>query len=88
MGYSTRKDGHATIKTFEPDDTDEKIYIAGYREPTMQDIFDRAKEKWGENTKLEDLDISAEHIQTDCLGYDRYDSSDYTDYIVITYCPV
>ena len=42
----------------------------------------------GDDANLDDFVISAEHIHTECLYYDRYDPSDYENFIVIEYDPV
>lgn len=85
MGYETRPGvlGH-TIRTFTPDDTDTELYFDSTYRVTLSEIIEKAREKWGADISLDQLNISAKHIHTDCLGYDRYDPSDYTDYIVIT----
>jgi hypothetical protein len=77
MGYGTR-DG---TRTFEPDNADECFYLrSGF---SLQEILEQAQTKWPGISPAE-LNIKAEHIQTDCLGYDLYDSSDYTNFICIT----
>lgn len=68
---------------FTPDDTDKKLHIeSDMFPPTLQSIVDQAKEKWPD-VAFENINISAEHIHTHALGYDRYDPSDYTNYIVL-----
>ncbi|MNK10018.1 hypothetical protein D3C87_280290 [compost metagenome] len=82
MGYDFRGGGiGGKIKTFWPDDDADTMYV-GYA-TTLAEISQKAKEKWGDDVSLEDLEISADHIHTDCIGYDRYDSDDYTNFIVI-----
>jgi hypothetical protein len=86
MGYGTRDGswGHR-IPTFKPDNTDDTLYIeADWMTVRLDDLLVRVKEYFGEDVNLENITISAEHIHTDCLGYDRYDRGDYTNYIVIT----
>lgn len=83
MGYT--KDGHIT--NFWPDDTSNTIYIEDTKSMSILDIISKAKEKWGEDIMLDSLTISAESIHTSCLYYDLYDSSDYTDFIVLEYLP-
>lgn len=87
MGYSTRPDGPSRldgggglIKTFTPDDTDDTIYLIA---PSLSDMLDAIEAKWG-FVNTDDIEISAENIHTDCIGYDLYDPSDYTDYTVVT----
>jgi hypothetical protein len=65
---------------FWPQDTDTEIYIAG--ECDLESILDRIKQKWPE-TSLANISLETEYIQTHCLGYDLYDSGDYTKFIVI-----
>jgi len=75
------------INCFSPDDTDETFYIpTGWMDHRVciSDIIEKAKEKWPDGYELEDLNITAEYIHTDCLGYDLYDAGDYTNYIKIT----
>lgn len=83
MGYGTRAAdlGH-TIQTFWPDDDENTMYIDTTVYTTMQEIMEKIDEKWA-GSSLSNINISAEKIHTDCLGYDLYDDSDYTDFIVI-----
>lgn len=86
MGDGTRPGGLGhTIRTFWPDDTDEEFFIEA--SARMSDIMERAREKWGDkvdgDSPFENVGIEAEYIHTDCLGYDRYDSSDYTKFLRI-----
>jgi hypothetical protein len=78
MGYGSRNNGQ--IKTYWPDDGEDRFYIA--YDASLLEILNRASEKWGE-INLDKIRIEAEHIQTDCLSYDRYDSGDYTNFLII-----
>lgn len=80
MGHYTR---NGTIRCYTPDDTDTSFYVSSDDYLTMEDILLKAREKWGTETELGALRVTAEHIHTDCLGYDQYDPSDYTNYIVV-----
>jgi hypothetical protein len=82
MAHGTRPGtlGH-TIRTYRPDDGPRIFYVE--TSETLDRIFELAEEKWP-GIKLNQIRIEAEHIQTDCLGYDRYDSGDYTNYLSIT----
>ncbi len=93
MGYGTRDArGTSGIRTFTPDDTEDCFWIPAYMEPTLEDILNRAANKWhfdcrgsdAINDALSMIQITSEHIHTDCLGYDQYDSLDYQDYLKIT----
>ena len=79
MGYDVRTGG---IKTFYPDDTDDCFYIR--KSASLSEIYDKAKKKWGEDITLDDINVEAEYIQTDCIGYDLYDPNDYTNYLHVT----
>ena len=83
MGYGTRPGtlGH-TIRTFWPDDTDTEMYLDASQIWTLDEIKKRIDEKWP-GASSENILFSAEKIHTDCLGYDLYDSGDYTDFIII-----
>lgn len=78
------REGTQACYDFTPDDTDTKMYLDSsvYITITLAEIMEKAKEKWPD-ASLENINISAEHIHTHALGYDRYDQSDYTDYIVL-----
>jgi len=83
MGYGTRPNlCGGTIRTFTPDDTDECFYIRG--DESLSEIISRAKEKWGADINMDDINVSAENIHEDCLDYDLYDRSDYADYLCIS----
>ena len=84
MGWGTRNGGGGNIiNTFHPDDDSENIFIESDYVPSLADIIKRATEKWP-GIQFDEIDISAEYTHTDCLGYDKYDPSDYTNYIRIT----
>jgi hypothetical protein len=84
MGYGTRGGslGH-TIRTFWPDDDENTLHIESNTCPTLAVLLEKAQEKWP-GVELHNIRISAEKIHTDCLGYDLYDSSDWTDFIILT----
>ena len=82
MGYT--RDG--SITNFWPDDDAETMYISskGGSIPFSK-ILEKACQKWGSHLSLDDLEIEAQNIHTDCIYYDCYDSGDYTDFLVVTY---
>lgn len=81
MPYGTRDAGGGhLIRTFRPDDTEDVFYKRS--DTTLFEIIEKVKEKWPD-VDIENINITAEHIQTDCLGYDQYDSMDYTDFIKV-----
>lgn len=71
---------------FWPQDSLDTTYIAtpSYSEISLQEIIDRARSKWGENVDMDDIRIEAEYIHTDAIFYDRYDPSDYMNFIKLT----
>ena len=85
MGAYTR--AGTQIRDFTPDDTAETLYLDSSCSWALSDLLERARQKWGEAIAVDDLSIEADYLHTHCLGYDRYDPSDYTKYLVITYRP-
>jgi len=85
MGYGIRSGGiGGSIRTFWPDDTDDKMYIqADTVTLTLAHLLDKIQDKWP-GASAENITITPEKIHTDCLSYDLYDAGDYTDFIVIT----
>ena len=84
MAYSTRGSGiwpDIKIKTFEPDNDENTLYVDP-RGMNLKELLEQISKHFG-NISLSELSITAEHIQTDCIGYDKYDSSDYTTYLCI-----
>lgn len=69
------------IENFWPQNDENTLYIDSdfYN---LGEIIDLAKEKWPD-VDFFNLMVSAEHIHTHCLGYDLYDPSDWTNFIVI-----
>ena len=78
MGYS------ASRNSFWPDDDENTIYLENSRWITLYDIIYIVQSEWGNSVKLDSINIRAENIHTDHLGYDLHDPSDYTNFIVIT----
>ncbi len=81
MGNSTRKtENGQTVRTFQPDDTDDTLYLR--YEPDLMEIFERALAKWS-GIRMDEIQVSADYIQTDCLGHDLHDPGDYGNFIVL-----
>lgn len=70
------------VPCFMPDDTETCFYIIVGTD--LGDIMERAKRKFGEDITLDDIDITAEHIHTDAIGYDLHDPSDWTEFLKIS----
>lgn len=68
-------------KSFWPSDTDDTIYV--FNGLPLDEIIQMAKDRFGKEIELIDISISAEHIQTECIGYDLYDAMDYKNFLVI-----
>jgi len=82
MGHFTRPG--TQIQDFWPDDTETQIYIVASWDNSLADLLELAQEKWPGAT-ADSVSVSAEKIHTSCLTYDLYDSSDYTDFVVLTH---
>ena len=84
MGHYTRSNGYGgQIRCFKPDDTEKEFWIE--EGASLQEIGERAAEHFKrDKIELSDITISAEYIHTDCLGYDKYDAGDYTNYLRIS----
>ena len=80
MSNSYRNNGWIT--DFWLDDSDDEIYIDGTSGVSLQYVSELVHDKWG--VELTDVSIRSENIHTGCLTYDLHDSSDYTNFIVIT----
>jgi hypothetical protein len=81
MGYST---DHRGIKHFTPDNTPDTLYIASHRIPhTLDAILGMIADHFGEPIDPTRFAIRSEHIHTSYLGHDAYNTSDYTDYLVV-----
>lgn len=71
------------IRYFEPDNDENTFYInvSGFGYDLDLLVF-QATQYF--KCEAEDLTITAEWIQTACLGHDQYDPGDYSMYLVIT----
>lgn len=69
-----------------PKNNENTLYIncGSYWTHDFSLIMDYFYNHFGESSKFEDFLIGSEHIHTRCIGYDRYDPSDYDNYIIIT----
>jgi hypothetical protein len=75
--------GHK-IQCFRPDDTENEFYVeCGYESHNLLDILNKAVKKWP-LIEMSEIEIEADYIHTDCIGYDQYDAGDYTKYLRIS----
>lgn len=72
------------IENYTPEDSANTMYIL--ESCSLQNIIYSVKNKWGD-VELDEIEIESSYIHTRCLGYDLYDSSDYDNYIEVTYTP-
>lgn len=79
MGYYYRFG--TNIQCFQPDDDANNLWLQYDIE--LPYLLSQIRQHFGEDAKLEDFCIAPEYIHTDCLGYDRYDPGDYTNYLHI-----
>lgn len=63
-----------------PKDTEDKMYLTTGE--TLETVLEKSRRKWP-GIQIGEIDISAQHIQVKCFGYDLYDASDYWDYTVV-----
>ena len=80
MGYYITLTG---IHCFEPDNTEDTLYINSSGGLDFADIIERIESHFKIPFHPSDFLITAERIHTYCIYYDMYDSSDHTNYIVI-----
>ena len=80
MGYSTITHPGGSYENFRPDDTENEFYIE--RDTSLSNLMTLCAEKWP-GLDLAQIEIRAEYIHTECLGYDKYDAGDYTTYLCI-----
>ena len=81
MGRYTDSRG---ITNFEPDNDAETFHFRMCGECDIFEIMDAASRHFNNpNLSIEHVTFSAEYIHTDCIGYDLYDPSDYTIFMVI-----
>lgn len=79
MGYYEARNG---TTSFKPDNTDTELWLP--YSASMSDIVAEIEDQWP-GAKAEDIAITPAHIHTYCIGYDRYDPNDYTNYLHIQY---
>lgn len=73
------------IRCFTPDNTEDTLYMRSFDGALdLEDIVEAARSHFGASTPLEEIKITAEHIQTECLGSDAYYPSDWDNFIVLT----
>lgn len=84
MAYGTRPGGGGhTIRTFRPDDTEDTLCCSENVCLDLAELRKQTQAKWP-GIQDDELVLEAQHIQTDCVYNREYDSTDYTNYIIIT----
>lgn len=81
MGYSTDSRG---IRSFWPDDDKDTLHLQSFGGLSFDYIKEKMQQHFGACMEMEDFSIDADRIHTDCIGYDLYDPSDYTNFLIIT----
>ena len=69
-----------------PENTANKLYIQlnySWEPISFTELYEKIYEHFGKDIDMSKLTISPQHIQIDCFGYDRYDSGDWSDFLVI-----
>lgn len=83
MGYGKRNGQFGNvIQTFWPDDTNDTMHLDASQIWSLTDINARIQEKWP-GASTDQFIMEAAEIQTDCIGFDRYDPIDWTAFIII-----
>ena len=68
-----------------PENTQDTLYLDSCGPITLEYILMASRRHFmNQNLTMEDIEVSIEHIHTSCVGYDLYESSDYTNFFVIT----
>ena len=71
------------IRHFQPDNTENILYIPSNLSVSFFELQVLIADHFGTDN-IDDFTVEAEHIHTSCLGYDRYEYSDHTNFLVIT----
>jgi hypothetical protein len=58
------------------------MYLDATQTWPLSDILARIEEKWP-GSSSDRIKISSMEMNTDCLGYDSYDPSDWTEFLII-----
>lgn len=66
-----------------PESTKDVLYIIDDGENSVDDLFERIKDHFGEDVNLSTLKLESENIQLRHFNYDLYDPLDWQRYIVI-----
>lgn len=66
-----------------PEDTDNEMYLSWeYTESTLEDLIERAQEKWP-GISFSDLSVSVTHLKTDGCAC-CFNRNDYTAFIIVS----
>jgi hypothetical protein len=84
MPYTTRYQNGVKVTDYWPDENDLQFFITSSTQHSLAAVIEMAKQKWGEDVVLNNIVLESESIQTRYLGYDLHDSSDYTDFIIVS----
>ena len=71
-------------RSYTPENDKNTLYInSNYISIGFEELQQCIENHFGAEINMADLSIEAEYIHTECLGYDLYDPSDYTRFLVI-----
>ena len=71
-------------RSFSPENTQNVLYVYSNGGYSLDDLIDAAKHYFSPDVDIADIVITSEYIHTRCIDYDRYDASDYDNYVVMT----
>jgi hypothetical protein len=80
MGYSSISQ---TARDFWPVNTPTELYLYFPDGYVISEILQMAKDHFGDDSDINNIEISAEYIHTSDINYDQYVSCDYTNFIVL-----
>ena len=72
------------MKTFWPENTDNKLYIAASTTHTIFELTTAAEEYFGEGIETGRVEVEVENIHTNAITYDLHDPTDWTLFYVLT----
>lgn len=78
---------HPAANSYTPVNDENTLFISANDVAVdFDEIRDQINAHFGrfhKKAELADFTFEAQHIHTECLGYDRYDPGDWTNYLVI-----
>jgi len=80
----TRRPGPYEIYDDYPESDKNTLYIPSNGCLTLDALVSIAKDHFGHDVDLSDLEVEGAKLHTRCVTYDLYDPNDWDDYIIIS----